>query len=152
MLCRICPRFVFAINLIGLALTLACASTLFTSDSHVLGSIQVTSSLLRCHGAGTSSLTYHQHVQNSAGSKPGLVVYAEHSITSDFICLLGNTGWRVHLLSKIHKLSLYSGEVWFCWVPVCIGKSCLEEHSGSDCTNCAGFLTAWRGELSPHCL
>ena len=44
-----------------------------------------------------------KRVQNSAGSKPGLAVYAEHSITSDFICVLRNTGGRVHLLSKIHK-------------------------------------------------
>ena len=80
--------FCFAINLVGLALTLACASTLFTSQSRVWGL-----SKLPHLGYGVMELAplrspVTKRDQNSAGSKPGLVVYAEHSITSDFICLL----------------------------------------------------------------
>ena len=83
----------FAINLVGLALTVACASTLLTSESRCLGSTQ--SNLILDagrHGSGTSPFTLSPNIfQSSAGSKPGLAVYVEHSITSNFICVLRNT-------------------------------------------------------------
>ena len=53
--------FCFAINLVGLALTLTCAVTLRTSESCVWGLTVVTSSWTPTyHGSGTSLFTRHQ--------------------------------------------------------------------------------------------
>ena len=94
----------FAINLVGLALALAGASTLLTSVSCVWGLSKVTSSWMPASWIRHLSVHLSPNIsQSSAGTKPGQAVYVEHSITSDFICVLRNTGGRVHLLSKIHK-------------------------------------------------
>ena len=100
--------FCFPINLVGLALTLACASTLLTSESRVWGLSKVTSSWTPAyHGSGTSPFTCHQTFsKSSAGSEPGLAVYVEHSIAGDFVCLLRNTEGREHMKSKFHKAAI----------------------------------------------
>jgi len=84
----------------------------------------------------------------SAGPEPGRAVYVEHSLAGDFICLLCNTGGREHMKSKIHKAAVEQWRSLAGSLKKYRQELCLEEHSGSGRPPCAGFLTAWRGELS----
>ena len=99
--------FCFAINLVGLALILACASTLLTSESRVWGLSKVTSSWTPASWIEHLSVHLSPNIfQSSAGSEPGLAVYVEHSIAGDFVCLSCNTGGRGHMKSKFHKAAI----------------------------------------------
>ena len=99
--------FCFAINLVGLALTLACASTLLTSESRVWVLSKVTSSWTPASWIRHLSVHLSPNIfQSSAGSKPGLAVYVEHSIAGDFVCLSCNTGGRGHMKSLLHKAAI----------------------------------------------
>ena len=113
--------FCFVVYLVGLALTLACASTLLTSESRVWGLSKVTSSWTPAPWIRHLSVHLSPNIfQSSAGSEPGLAVYVKHSNASDFACLSCNTGRRGHMKSILHKADI---EQWkFCRVPVCIGK------------------------------
>ena len=95
--------FCFAINLVGLTLTLACASTLLTSESRVWGLSKITSSWTPASWIRHLSFQLSPNICRSrAGSEPGLAENVEHSVAGDFVCLSCNTGGRGHMKSIFH--------------------------------------------------
>ena len=124
--------FCFVVYLVGLALTLACTSTLLISESRVWGLSKVTSSWTPAPWIRHLSVHLSPNIfQSSASSEPGLAVYVKYSNASDFTCLSCNTGRRCHMKSILHKADI---EQWkSCRVP-CLywQRLCLVVHSGSD--------------------